>query len=323
MVNLEHKLTVDDLIVEYMIYKVENGYEPSFTSSEFISFLYFFENKMPVEDTLYENKKLFERFFKRKGESDWNNSILKANQVIPHMDMIYLEKEDDYLIKANYRLSAYDKSVINTYFMEGHDNPRGKATQIRSIIGEYLLTEEKRNLDLEAEITEKEMLMGKYIAAHIIMNIWEKYINDLSFAYKWPKQCDDINKYLLDTDLATIIGVVSIKETLLEIYNIFSKRAAILYSQDKNLRISTYKNQYLARANYETLIQGYEKIMNHTFGIDKKSLDIDVTLATYRESNYIGLVYDWDDEPIEVTRNEKIKSSKIKKMIKNLDNQNK
>lgn len=31
MVNLEHKLTVDDLIVEYMMYKVKNGYEPSFT----------------------------------------------------------------------------------------------------------------------------------------------------------------------------------------------------------------------------------------------------------------------------------------------------
>ena len=41
MVNLEHKLTVDDLIVEYMMYKVKNGYEPSFLTSEFISFLYF------------------------------------------------------------------------------------------------------------------------------------------------------------------------------------------------------------------------------------------------------------------------------------------
>ena len=30
MVNLEHKLTIDDLIVEYMMYKVKNGYEPSF-----------------------------------------------------------------------------------------------------------------------------------------------------------------------------------------------------------------------------------------------------------------------------------------------------
>ena len=40
MVNIEHKLTVDDLIVEYMAYKVRNGYEPSFLTSEFISFLY-------------------------------------------------------------------------------------------------------------------------------------------------------------------------------------------------------------------------------------------------------------------------------------------
>ena len=321
MVNLEHKLTVDDLIVEYMIYKTKNGYEPSFTTSEFISFLYFFENKMPVEDTLYENKKLFERFFERKGESDWNSSIFKANQIVPHMDMIYLEKEEDYLIKANYKLSAYDKSVINTYFMEGYDNPRGKAAQIRNIIGEYLMSEEKRTLDLDTSVTEKEMLMGKCIAANIIMNIWEKYINDLSLAQKWPKQCNDINKYLLEMDLATIIGVVSIKDTLTEIYKVFSKRAAVLYSQDKNLRISTYDNQYLARANYEVLIKGYEKIMNHTFGINAKSLDIDVTLSTYRESNYIGLVYEWDDDPIEATRNEKIKTARIKKMIKKLDNQ--
>lgn len=30
MVNLEHSLTVDDLIVEYMMYKVKKGYEPKF-----------------------------------------------------------------------------------------------------------------------------------------------------------------------------------------------------------------------------------------------------------------------------------------------------
>ena len=40
--NLEHKLTVDDLIVEYMMYKVKHGYEPKFSTSEFIGFLYFF-----------------------------------------------------------------------------------------------------------------------------------------------------------------------------------------------------------------------------------------------------------------------------------------
>lgn len=42
MINLEHNLTVDDLIVEYMMYKVKNGYEPQFLTSEFMEFLRFF-----------------------------------------------------------------------------------------------------------------------------------------------------------------------------------------------------------------------------------------------------------------------------------------
>lgn len=72
MVNLEHELTVDDLIIEYMMYKVTNGYEPNFLASEFINFLYFFESKMPVKDTLYEGDKLFERFFNQKDKNDWS-----------------------------------------------------------------------------------------------------------------------------------------------------------------------------------------------------------------------------------------------------------
>lgn len=54
-----------------MIYKVKNGYEPSFFTSEFITFLYYFEDKMKVEDVLYDNNKLFQRFFERKAKVDW------------------------------------------------------------------------------------------------------------------------------------------------------------------------------------------------------------------------------------------------------------
>ena len=75
MINLEHKLTADDLIVEYMVYKVKNGYEPSFLVSEFMDFLLYFESKMEVFDTLYDGIKLFERFFDRKKEFDWIHII--------------------------------------------------------------------------------------------------------------------------------------------------------------------------------------------------------------------------------------------------------
>lgn len=45
MVNLEKILTVDDLIVEYMVYKVKNGYDPKFLASEFMDFLQFFSEQ--------------------------------------------------------------------------------------------------------------------------------------------------------------------------------------------------------------------------------------------------------------------------------------
>ena len=70
MTNEKHELTADDLIVEYMIYKVKNGYEPSFFVSEFIDFLTFFESRMGVKDTLHDGKELFQRFFERKSERD-------------------------------------------------------------------------------------------------------------------------------------------------------------------------------------------------------------------------------------------------------------
>lgn len=66
MINLEHRLTVDDLIVEYAIYKVKNGYEPKYSTSEFIDFLHFFETKMEVDDVLYDGEELFKDFLKEK-----------------------------------------------------------------------------------------------------------------------------------------------------------------------------------------------------------------------------------------------------------------
>ena len=104
MVNSEHKLTVDDLIVEYMMYKVENGYEPSFTTGEFINFLLYFESKMTVYDTLYDGEKLFNRFFERKNEQDWSRTVnwnTLEKEKNPHMDMIYSSEDTSYLIKAN------------------------------------------------------------------------------------------------------------------------------------------------------------------------------------------------------------------------------
>ena len=329
MVNLEHKLTVDDLIVEYMMYKVKNGYEPSFLTSEFINFLYFFESKMLVEDSLYENEKLFQRFFERKVERDWSITIdwkTDKKQVIPHMDMVYSDKDNDYLIKANYKLSDFDRSVINTYFMDNglgkYDDFEGQTFKIRNIIGEWLADYPKRKIDETIEIEEQNLLVGKYIAVEIITNIWNSHIDEQIKNHTWPKQCKDMNKYLFEMDLAEIIGTKSIKKDLIELYSVLSKRIAILYQQDKNLKISSFSKGYLAHSNYKLLVQGYENIISIAFGKYNKSLEVDLSTLTFKESHEIDGVYNWDEDPDIKTTITSVGNENVKKLVRNLDNHN-
>ncbi len=55
----------------------------------------------------------------------------------------------------------------------------GKPKEIRNIIGEYLKDKPKRKIDEKEQIDEKELTTGKHIAAEIITNIWEDYIDTL------------------------------------------------------------------------------------------------------------------------------------------------
>lgn len=324
MVNLEHKLTVDDLIVEYMIYKVKNGYEPSFLASEFIDFLHFFEKQMQVEDTLYESDKLFSRFFYRKNKSDWDIGCnFSKEENTSHMEITYSEKDNDYIIKANYKLSEFDRSVINTYFMDNgmgrFDDFKGQTFKIRTIIGEYLATFPKRKIDESIKPNDKELLLGKYIAANIIESIWNSYIEEKTKKQNWPRQCDDIYKYLFEIDLAEIIGVESIKKQLLQLYNEVAKKIAILYHQDQNLQISSHTNRYLAKANYDLISDGYEELMAIAFGEYKKSLDINLSKSTifeYIKDYYNNSYLNHDNVKITVFTAE---NDNVKKLVRNID----
>ncbi len=329
MINLEHKLTVDDLIVEYMLYKVNNGYEPQFLTSEFISFLDFFESKMPVQDSLYDGEKLFQRFFEREAESDdWLEWTTNEEKFIPHMDMIYSKEDNDYIIKANYNLNSHDKSCINTYYMDNgmsqFDYYKGTAAKIRRIIGEYLVSQPKRKIDENIKVEDNNLIIGKYVTAEIIKNIWDSYINKLIKNHKWPEQCKDINKYLFEMDLASLINLKSIKKELLDFYEVISKRIAILYQQDKNLKISNcisghLSNGYLAKANYDLLINGYQEIFEIAFGKDKSALNIDLELLTFKESHENGGVYAWDEDVDVNATNSKIGNDNIKKLVRTID----
>ena len=324
MINLEHRLTIDDLIVEYMMYKVKNGYEPYFYISEFMDFLNFFKSKMEVLDTLDDGEKLFKRFFERKIESDWSTTIdwhTNKRKAEPHMDMEYSDKNKDFIIKPNYRFSDYDRSVITTYFMDGGrtDDYKGKKWEIRNTIGKYLSLKPKRIIDETIKVEGNDIEIGKYISAEIFEQIWDSYVESKIKYDEWPRQCRDINKYLFDIDLASIIKVDSIKNELIDLYDAFSKRIAILYNQDKKLKVCSYTNGYLARSNYELLVNGYEKTIGIAFGPYQKSLEFDLENFTFKESHEMPGVYDWDDDPDIEVNTSSIGNDKVKKLVKNIE----
>ena len=57
-------------------------------------------------------------------------------------------------------------------------------------------------------------MIGKYVTAQIVQNIWYSYIDKEIELHHWPRQCRDINKYLFDIDLAEIIGVKTLVKSL-------------------------------------------------------------------------------------------------------------
>ena len=315
MLNKEHKLTVDDLIVEYMVCKVKEGYEPSFTSDEFIDFLHFFTSKINVEDCMYK-KELFDRFFERKNEADWSYSkTFFSNEKIynPHME---LDKTDEanYLIKANYKLSDFDISVINTYFIYSGDRKK-----ITDRIKVYLKDKPKRKINMDIQVNENELMIGKYISSQIFENIWTSHINELINDGYWPRQCKDINKYLLNTDLAKIIEVKSIKDELLNFYKSIYQKLAIMYHQDKKLKISTFSNSYLSYSNYNLLRDGHEKMFDIAFGMYKSNLDIDIEKLEFSEIHEEDGVYDIDEDAPIVKTNVSIQDDKVKKLVRNIE----
>lgn len=316
MVNLEHKLTVDDLIVEYMAIKIENGYEPNLLTSEFIDFLRFFESKMEVQDSLYDGEALFKRFFERKNDRDWaliKNYSTMEKVVQPHMEFEYKKEHDDFLVSANYYFRGGDISIINTYFMN-----KTEVKKIRNIIKEYLQNSPKRKIDESVDINEEELSVGKHIAAMIIDNIWESYVSGLIKNHRWPIQCKSIDKYLFEFDLAEAIEVPTIKRDLLKIYQVFSKRIAIMYHQDENLEIDS-TGSYLSKSNYDLLIEGYEHIAAIAFNQHGKSLRIDLKKSTFNESHIVEGVYFWDEDPEIKTTTTYIVNEDSKKLVKKLD----
>ena len=310
MVNLEHRLTVDDMIVEYAMYKVNHDYEPEFSIAEFMDFLHNFSEKIPVDDVLDDGIQLFQRFFARLMEKDW---IYKDKNDLP-MSIEYVEQINDSMIHIGPKLSDYNRSVINTYFMG-----ESRVKEIRDEIEKYLSSFPKRQIDTTVQVSKEELHIGKCVAAQMMTTIWLSGLEIHMEWNHWPSQCQDIQKYLIDIDLAEVIGLDSMKAQLLEFYQEMAKRIAIMYHQNHNLVIDSASNFYLANSNYRLLTKGYEELVKTAYSPYKSSLSVNLAQDIIHTTSPVPGVYFEDDDVDYKTKSDSIQDEEIHKLVKSID----
>ena len=119
-------LTVDELIIEYMIYRVRENYEPKFTVTSFMKLLDLLKTKMEIEDIPNTGVELFKRFFERMDEKNKYSSYigfidytrkdpLRDKEEWPKITMDFSKEENDYVIKAGNHLCIHEGSHSMQY----------------------------------------------------------------------------------------------------------------------------------------------------------------------------------------------------------------
>lgn len=278
MVNQEHKLTVDDLIIVYLIEKTKQGYIPEVTEEEFMDFLKYFISKKEIQDMLWDYNQLINRLIERKNKEDWFDD--------PH-----IEFTQDGILKPNYKLSLYDESVINPYFMS-----KRRKQEIKDYVTEYLKKFPKRTLTIsdEKNIVPKEEC--KLSSALLMEYLWKYYIDKKTEERKYPKQCNDIIKYLIEEELAPKIELESVREKYLNFYLDFARKVSCLLDRDPNLKIDNYWSHFLAYSNYQIITNDSQENILRSFCEEYgNNFQIDFSTLTMYVDNLDRLRYYFSD----------------------------
>lgn len=71
MVNLDKKVTIDDLIITYLAEKTKKGFIKGFTEKEFLDFLTYMKAHIIVNGEIGDYNSYVESFIERKNKNDW------------------------------------------------------------------------------------------------------------------------------------------------------------------------------------------------------------------------------------------------------------
>ena len=112
------------------------------------------------------------------------------------------------------------------------------------------------------------MLIGKYTAGEMIMNALTKNLGIDS-------------EELVSDQLSELQALKPLEEFLPGFYDEISKRIAILYQCDQNLKINNDENRYLANYHYHLLKDGYGSVFEKLSVGDLAKLEIDLNQKSF------------------------------------------
>ena len=281
MLYLSKRINAQDLIIVYLSSKLKKGYCPYFGRQELNNFLTYFGSRKSI-------------YGLNMNYEDLINSTINKHTKRTIDNNAHIELDEYNILKPNYAFSNYD--VKATEINSLNDIERN---EIDKLIDDFLIPYPKRKIIVPNTIEKENKESASIFSALLVEFIWncytEKYIN----RGLWPKQCTDIDKYLIKNDVAYLLEIPSIREEIILFYNSFARRLSGLIQREENLKVSSNSKKLLAYSNYLCLTKGYESLFKNTAG-------------KYFE---LGI----EDNNNEIDNSSIVNTEKAKKLVKILD----
>lgn len=253
-----------DLINGYIAQKIKSGYEPRCTKEELIKLLDFMSYFLKYYNPTTKYELVLEEYISGMGSKDkvWN--IAKGNFDYPAL--VIRTKKGFYLPTYNLKESI-------------------ESEEIKELFAKFLEHNcSKRRLNETIQVDEETSLFGYRCASAIILYLWEKKIHKYMESGFWPEQCRDINRFMLEMDLASVIKLPSLKEELLSLYHTISKNIMLLSQDNPNFQMSNQDSALLAKSNFDLAMGGkpyFQRISNcdEIVSIDRRTQEFKVTVG--------------------------------------------
>ncbi|MDE5539066.1 MAG: hypothetical protein K2J20_01095 [Bacilli bacterium] len=238
--NKYEGISCADLIKEYIAHKTLAGYEPSCTKDEIRRYLEYI-NVTLLDNALQQDPSVMVEQFLNKDEKKQRVVLFGTkNKEVP-----VIEVQSGGLIVPTYAL-RYTSSGAN-----------GVGRFIDYFLKSYC---KKRTLDDKSEEADERIAnFGHNVSATMLLKIWNAITRKYILDDRWPMQCRDIKRYLLDIDLANIIDLPPLRDDLIKLYFTVANRVMSLAQDDEKFLMSHGSYQpVLNRANFDLAMAGFD-----------------------------------------------------------------